>query len=63
MIVEAAFLERARAAIAGTGNVEHLIVVDAAAEDAIALDELERAEPGADSTSRRPGGRCRAPTC
>ncbi len=46
MIVETAFLERARAAIAGTGNVEHLIVVDAAAEDAIALDELERAEPG-----------------
>ncbi len=46
MIVEAAFLERARAAIAGTGTVEHLIVVDAAAEDAIALDELERAEPG-----------------
>jgi long-chain acyl-CoA synthetase len=46
MIVEAAFLERARAAIARTGNVEHLIVVDAAAEDAIALDELERAEPG-----------------
>ncbi len=48
MIVESAFLDRARAAIAKTGKVDHLIVVDAAAEEAIGLDELERAEPGVD---------------
>jgi long-subunit acyl-CoA synthetase (AMP-forming) len=47
MIVEAAFLERAREAIAREGAVEHLVVLDAAPEDAITLDELEAATPGA----------------
>jgi long-chain acyl-CoA synthetase len=46
MVVEAAFLERAREAIAITGTVEHLIAVDAAGEDLISLGELERADPG-----------------
>jgi long-chain acyl-CoA synthetase len=46
MIVETAFLERAQAAIARTGSVEHLIVIDSAQpEGAITLDDLERAEP------------------
>jgi long-chain acyl-CoA synthetase len=48
MIVEAAFLERARAAMERVGTVEHVIVVDAASNEVITLDELERAEPGAD---------------
>jgi long-chain acyl-CoA synthetase len=47
MVVEAAFLERARAAMERVGTVEHLIVVDAAIDEASGLDELERAEPGA----------------
>ena len=46
MIAEAAFLDRVRAAIEQTGTVEHLIVLDAAPEDAITLAELEAAEPG-----------------
>jgi long-subunit acyl-CoA synthetase (AMP-forming) len=46
MVVESAFLDRARAAMERVGNVEHLIVVDAAVEDGITLDELERADPG-----------------
>jgi long-chain acyl-CoA synthetase len=48
MVVEAAFLERAQEAIARTGTVEHLIVLDATPADAasITIDELERAEPG-----------------
>jgi long-subunit acyl-CoA synthetase (AMP-forming) len=46
MVVESAFLERAQAAIANTGRVEHLIVVDASSGgDVISLDDLERAEP------------------
>jgi long-subunit acyl-CoA synthetase (AMP-forming) len=48
MIVESAFLERAQAAIAASGVVEHLIVVDGAFEGAIALHELETAQPGDD---------------
>ncbi len=48
MIAEAAFLDRVRAAIEQTGTVEHLIVLDAAPEDAITLEELEAAEPGDD---------------
>ena len=46
MIAEAAFLDRVRAAIEQTRTVEHLIVLDAAPEDAITLAELEAAEPG-----------------
>ena len=46
MIAEAAFLDRVRPAIEQTGTVEHLIVLDAAPEDAITLAELEAAEPG-----------------
>ncbi len=45
-IVEAAFLDRVRAAIATGGSVEYLIVLDAAPGDAITLEELEAAEPG-----------------
>jgi long-chain acyl-CoA synthetase len=45
LIVEAAFLDRVRAAIEQTSTVEHLIVLDAAPEDAITLEELEAAEP------------------
>jgi len=60
MVVETAFLERAREAIARTGIVEHLIVVDAAPSDAITLEELERAEPRPDfdfeATWRAVGG-------
>jgi long-chain acyl-CoA synthetase len=48
LIAEAAFLDRVRAAIEQTGTVEHLIVLDAPPEDAITLEELEAAEPGAD---------------
>jgi long-chain acyl-CoA synthetase len=46
MIVEAAFLDRVREAIASAGSVEHLIVLDGAPEDAIAYDELFAAVPG-----------------
>jgi len=47
-VVEAAFLDRARAAMDQGGQVEHLVVLDAAAEDALTLDELELAESGGD---------------
>jgi long-subunit acyl-CoA synthetase (AMP-forming) len=43
-VVEAAFLDRARAAIAQEGAVEHLVVVDAADGDALPLADLEQAE-------------------
>jgi long-subunit acyl-CoA synthetase (AMP-forming) len=48
MVVEAVFLERARAAIASAGVVEHLVVLDAApaAEGELAMADLESAEPG-----------------
>ncbi len=45
LIVEAAFLDRAREAIAQTEIVEHLIVLDARPEDAITIEELEAASP------------------
>jgi long-chain acyl-CoA synthetase len=48
MIVEAAYLDRAREAIAAAGSVDHLVVLDAAPEDAIAYDELFAATPGDD---------------
>src|SRR5436190_7281455 len=48
MIIEAAFLERAQAAINASGVVEHLIIVDGVADGAITLEELETARPGAD---------------
>jgi long-chain acyl-CoA synthetase len=48
MVVEAAFLERAGPAVASTGAIEHLIVLDGAVDGAITLAELERAQPGAD---------------
>ncbi len=46
MIVEAAFLDRARDAIASSGGVEHLVVLDGAPEDTIAYEELYAATPG-----------------
>src|SRR5438270_768321 len=46
MVVEAQFLDRARAAIQQAGAVEHLVVLDARPEGAISLEELEAAEPG-----------------
>ena len=46
-IVEARFLDRAREAMAQAGGVEHLVVLDTAAEGAIHMDELELAEPPA----------------
>jgi long-chain acyl-CoA synthetase len=45
-IVEAAFLERARAALADAPSVEHVVLLDAADADAIHVDELERGDPG-----------------
>jgi long-chain acyl-CoA synthetase len=45
MVVEAAFLERAREAIAQTGSIEHLIVLDVEPQDAISLAELEALTP------------------
>ena len=49
MVVEAAFLERARAAISQAGQVEHLVVLDAPpGEDAITMSDLEAATPGND---------------
>jgi long-subunit acyl-CoA synthetase (AMP-forming) len=44
-VVEAAFLDRARAATRHAGEVEHLVVIDATVEGALTLDELELAEP------------------
>ena len=49
MVVEAAFLERAREAIAAAGTVEHLVVLDAApamTPIALSLEELEAVRPG-----------------
>jgi long-subunit acyl-CoA synthetase (AMP-forming) len=47
-VVEAQFLERARAGMALAGAVEQLVVLDARPEDAISIEELEAAEPGED---------------
>ncbi len=45
MVVEAQFIDRARAAIAQGGSVEHLIVLDARPAGALSLAELEAAPP------------------
>ncbi len=47
-VVEAAFLHRARAGAEQAGVVEHLVVVDGAAEGAMPFRELEVHEPPAD---------------
>jgi long-subunit acyl-CoA synthetase (AMP-forming) len=47
-VVEAAFLDAARQGMGLAGVVEHLVVVDAVADDALTLDELEFADPAAD---------------
>ena len=44
-VVEAAFLDRAREAMAQAGVVEHLVVLDAAADGALTLSELEVIDP------------------
>ena len=46
LVTEAAFLDRVQAAIAHGGVVEHLIVVDTAADGALTLEDLDTAEPG-----------------
>ena len=45
-VVDAAFLDRARAGVTKGGVVEHLIVLDAAGEQALTLADLEEAQPG-----------------
>ncbi len=45
-VVEAAFHDRAREAIARDGQVEHVVLFDGADPDAIHPDELEQADPG-----------------
>jgi long-subunit acyl-CoA synthetase (AMP-forming) len=47
-VVEAAFAERARAAMEIAGSVEQLVLLDATADDALHPDELESAEPATD---------------
>ncbi|HUE27924.1 MAG TPA: long-chain fatty acid--CoA ligase [Solirubrobacteraceae bacterium] len=47
-VVEAAFLERAREGMSQAGVVEHLVVIDGAADGALTMAELESAEPAAD---------------
>ena len=47
-VVEAPFLDRARAAIEQAGAVEHLVVLDGAPDGAIAFSELEVHEPAGD---------------
>jgi long-subunit acyl-CoA synthetase (AMP-forming) len=44
MVVEAGFLERARAGIERAGGVEHLVLLDGSDPDAIHPDELEQAQ-------------------
>jgi long-subunit acyl-CoA synthetase (AMP-forming) len=44
-IVEAGFLDRARAGIGRAGGVKHLVLLDAADPEAIHPDELEQADP------------------
>jgi len=46
MIVEAALLDRVRAALEQSGGIEHLVVLDAAPPDAITIEEPETARPG-----------------
>ncbi len=47
-IVEAAFLDRAREGMAQAGVVEHLVVIDGAAEGALTMSEIEFANPAPD---------------
>ena len=47
MIVEAALLDRALSAMAETGTVKHLIVLDSDHEGALSIEELERLGEGA----------------
>ena len=47
-VVEAAFLERAREGMSQAGVVEHLVVIDGAADGALTMTELESAEPAPD---------------
>jgi long-chain acyl-CoA synthetase len=47
-VVEAAFLDRAREGMAQAGVVEHLVVVDAAAEGTLSMADLEFAEAAPD---------------
>ncbi len=44
LVTEAAFLDRVQAAIALGADIEHLIVVDGAADGALTLDDLDTAE-------------------
>jgi long-chain acyl-CoA synthetase len=46
LVVEAAFYDRARAAVAQAGSVEHVILLDAADDDALSISDVESA--GAD---------------
>jgi long-subunit acyl-CoA synthetase (AMP-forming) len=46
-VVEAGFLDRARAGIEQAGGVEHIVLLDGSDSDAIHPDELELAEPPA----------------
>ena len=46
LITEAAFLDRVQEAMRSGGSVEHLIVLDAAADGALTLEDLDTAEPG-----------------
>jgi long-chain acyl-CoA synthetase len=48
MIVEAAFLDNARAAMELTGSVENVVLLDGADGDSLSLEELESAEPDED---------------
>ena len=64
LVTEAAFLDRAREAIEGGGSVEHLIVLDAAADGAIdARRARDRRARRRSSTSTPPGARSSAMTC
>src|SRR5437588_6561824 len=44
-VIEAAFVDRARAAMQQAGVVEHLVLLDASADDAIPMADLESARP------------------
>ena len=64
MVVEAAFLDQAREAIAEVGSVEHLIVLDAPpAGEIAARGELEAVEPRRVSISKPAGARSSRRTC
>src|SRR3984885_8726385 len=44
--VQASFEDQMRSAVAQAGQVEHLIVIDAAPPDAVTLEQLGEADPG-----------------